>query len=248
MSGSTKPQPGVTHNEFATARYDAALLPDPEFNVDGTSRVDFGDSAVAQDVAIDSHLRIVQVGFSTTAGDDQDFALTRFRPTDGFYDNGFSSDGKLITTRSGIQQGKAVAIQPDDKIVVAGQTDVGFAIARYNPNGTLDTSFSGDGKQTADLGGNDIAEGLALQSDGKIVLAGYQGAPYGLDNTFAIARFEGGGAPPPDPDPDPVPPTPLPPIPNPVPLPPAAAQNDVFTGLAGQRNLFRAGPGRATTA
>ncbi|MEO8687201.1 MAG: hypothetical protein ABI611_03150 [Solirubrobacteraceae bacterium] len=357
VSGSTRPQPGVTHNEFATARYDAALLPDPEFNVDGTSRVDFGDSAVAQDVAIDSHLKIVQVGFFTTAGDDQDFALTRFRPTDGFYDNGFSSDGKLITTRSGIQQGKAVAIQsddkivvagpsgppgdfnfavaryraldgspdttwspdawretdfgsamdvlndvaiqPDGKIVVAGQTDVGFAIARYNPNGTLDTSFSGDGKQTtalgtqsiatgvavqpdsrivvggyaftgsdhdfalarynpdgsldttfsgdgkqtADLGGNDIAEGLALQSDGKIVLAGYQGAPYGLDNTFAIARFEGGGAPPPDPDPDPVPPTPLPPSPNPVPLPPAAAQNDVFTGLAGQRNLFRAGPG-----
>ena len=60
-----------------------------------------------------------------------------------------------------------VALQSDGKIVVVGRTGFGspfgdsfdFAVARYNPNGTLDTSFSGDGKQTASFGDSDVAEG-----------------------------------------------------------------------------------------
>ena len=50
--------------------------------------------------------------------------------------------------------------------------DDDFALARYNPNGSLDTSFSGDGKQTTDFGGDDVASGVALQGDGKIVVVG----------------------------------------------------------------------------
>ena len=86
LSGYTKPKPGVTHNEFATVRYNAGLRPRPEFNLDGSGRVDFGTSAIAQDVAVDSNLRIVQVGVVNAGGGEDDFALTRFRPTDGFYD------------------------------------------------------------------------------------------------------------------------------------------------------------------
>ena len=47
-----------------------------------------------------------------------------------------------------------------------------FALARYNPNGSLDTSFSGDGKQTTDFGDGDVANGVAIQGDGKIVAVG----------------------------------------------------------------------------
>jgi uncharacterized delta-60 repeat protein len=382
LSGNSKPHPGVTHNEFATVRYNAALVPDPEFNTDGSGRVDFGTSAIAQDVAVDSLLRIIQVGVVNAGSGDDDFALTRFRPTDGYYDNSFSNDGKQTSPRSGVQQAKAVAIQADDKIVVAGiygppgdfnfgiaryhefggldtswspdgwrQTDFGsaqeyandvaiqadgkivvagntgagfalaryntdgtldtsfsadgkqttafggqsdiatgvaiqadgrivvggytftggtsshdFALARYNPDGSLDASFSGDGKQVADLGGNDIAEGIALQSDGKIVLAGYQGNLYGSDNKFAIARFEAGGAPP-DSDGDGLPdagdacpfaaaatangcPAPIDPFPSvPLPTPPPPGGNtgtpgaDVFVGVAGASNVFRTGAG-----
>ena len=358
LTGFTRPHPGVTYNHFATVRYNAALVPDPEFNGTGRASVDFGTGAVASGVAIDSLLRIVQVGTSNVGTGDDDFALTRFQPEDGAFDNGFSQDGKQETDLGGADQGNAVAIdqsgrivvagsagpafgtdfavaryraldgslddpgfgpdgyrktdfgsgqevatgvavqkdgkivvagtdlsdfllaryntdgtldssfsgdgkqrtsftassdiatgmviQPDGRIVVAGRAFTGasndFALARYNPDGSLDTTFSGDGKQTTDLGANDVAEGIALQSDGKIVLVGSQD-PDGVSGKIAIARYEGGGAPPPDPDP--VDPTPLPPgpTPDPFPLPPVASQNDVFTGLPGKRNRFRAGPG-----
>ncbi len=68
-----------------------------------------------------------------------------------------------------------MAIQADGKIVAVGPSgaDGGdFALARYNPNGSLDTSFSGDGKQTTDFGGVDRANGVAIQADGKIVAVG----------------------------------------------------------------------------
>ena len=73
-----------------------------------------------------------------------------------------------------------VALQGDGKIVVvgAGGGDLtsDFALARYNPDGSLDTSFSGDGKQTTDFGRLDGANGVALQGDGKIVAVGDSGA------------------------------------------------------------------------
>ena len=67
--------------------------------------------------------------------------------------------------------------QPDGKIVVVGSTHAaGFALARYNPNGSLDTSFSGDGRQTTDFydeyGDAGGATAVALQPDGKIVVVG----------------------------------------------------------------------------
>jgi hypothetical protein len=66
-----------------------------------------------------------------------------------------------------------------------------FALARYNPNGSLDTGFSGDGKQTTDFPGSDEARGVALQGDGRIVAVG---VGLGADGTidFALARYLGG--------------------------------------------------------
>ena len=70
-----------------------------------------------------------------------------------------------------------MAIQGDGKIVAVGYggTQRDFVLARYNPNGSLDSSFSGDGKQTTDFGGTDVARGVALQGDGKIVVVGRAG-------------------------------------------------------------------------
>ena len=73
----------------------------------------------------------------------------------------------------------ALALQPDGKIVVAGESSASgngdFALARYLPNGTLDPSFGGDGRVLTDFGSGsyDGASALALQPDGKIVVAGY---------------------------------------------------------------------------
>ncbi len=90
-----------------------------------------------------------------------------------------------------------MALQGDGKIVAVGRSGPSlsggdFALARYNPNGSLDTSFSGDGKQTTDFGGSaDGASEVAIQANGKIVAAGY-GLGTDLTYDFAVARYLGG--------------------------------------------------------
>ena len=92
----------------------------------------------------------------------------------------FSNDGKQLTTIGVSGYGNGVAIHSDGKIVVAGGSYAGvggthsFALARYNADGSLDTSFDGDGKLTTDFGGG-VAYGVALQPDGKIVAVGAVG-------------------------------------------------------------------------
>jgi len=92
-----------------------------------------------------------------------------------------------------------VAIQADGKIVVAGSanngTDNDFALARYNSDGSLDTSFDTDGKVTAPIGtSNDVGNAVAIQADGKIVVAGY--ARTGTNDDLALARYIGIATPP----------------------------------------------------
>jgi uncharacterized delta-60 repeat protein len=126
----------------------------------------------------------------------------------GSLDESFDVDGKLTTDFGSSDTARAVAVQPDGKIVVAGHGDslsVGsnFSIARYNTNGSLDTTFGSGGKLNVDFKGrSDGAHQLALQPDGKIVVAGWatpsgntaQGKDWGiirlntngtLDNSFA---------------------------------------------------------------
>ena len=96
----------------------------------------------------------------------------------GDLDVSFSGDGRQLTDFGSEDWSGGVAIQVDQKIVVAGLTFDGagmtqdFALARHTSDGTLDTSFSGDGKVTTDFGGNDVGAAAAVQADGKIVVAG----------------------------------------------------------------------------
>ena len=131
----------------------------------------------------------------------RDFALARYT-TDGSLDATFSGDGRLTTNFGGSEQGVDVAIQTNGKIVVLGQVCFGpgtvgpcdMALARYNTGGTLDTTFSGDGKQTTDFGGDDNGSfgGLAVQSNGKIVVTGYMWN--GTDYDFAVHRYNANGS------------------------------------------------------
>ena len=105
-----------------------------------------------------------------------------------------------MTTDLGASEGaNALVLQPDGKLVVAGESGGDFALARYNPDGSLDTSFSGDGVVTTDFAGwGDVAYAVALQSDGRIVAAGsayaehefYEDTPF-----FALARYQADGTP-----------------------------------------------------
>ena len=149
-------------------------------------------------MALQGDGKIVAAGSAAIAG-TADFVLARYNPN-GSLDTTFSGDGKQTTNfGGGFDEANAVALQ-GTKIVAVGKVrsrcpgnEYDFALARYNPNGSLDPSFSGDGKQTTNFGGVDRANGVAIQSDGKIVAVG---SGLGTDITdansdFALARYLG---------------------------------------------------------
>ncbi|MFJ3788744.1 calcium-binding protein [Kitasatospora sp. NPDC090091] len=183
---------GYTGGDFAVARLTPGGGLDTTFDGDGKVTTDFaGGADAAQAVALQSDGRIVAAGYTGNSTGNYDFAVARYN-TDGSPDTGFSSDGKVATTFGGVEFGRAVALQPDGRIVVAGNTGSDFALARYNTNGNLDGSFDVDGKVTTDFGNSEIAYGVAVQSDGRIVAAGDSVALNVSD--FALARYNADGS------------------------------------------------------
>jgi uncharacterized delta-60 repeat protein len=184
---------------LAHAAYETAGALDPTFGLGGKVRTDFAPRAdIANGVAIQADGNIVVAGAS--AGGSK-FALARY-DHDGSLDTTFSGNGKLTTnfTRH-LDYANDLAIQSDGKIVAVGESGVGpgsnpkFALARYNPDGTLDTTFGGDGMVTTDFGRHeDLAHGVAVQVDGKIVAVGTRAADPGLDSRFALARYNPNGS------------------------------------------------------
>jgi uncharacterized delta-60 repeat protein len=153
---------------FALARYLADGSLDPVFDSDGKVTTDLGD--VAEGLAIQSNGRIVATG---RVGDD--LALARFR-RDGSLDPTFGGDGVVSTDFGGDDVGEDIAILADGKIVVTGTSniDIGgdWAVARYNPDGSLDPGFGTGGKVVTEFSGVDEALAVTLQDDGRIVVAG----------------------------------------------------------------------------
>jgi uncharacterized delta-60 repeat protein len=126
----------------------------------------------------------------------------RITPAAGDFDPTFGVGGKVIAPLGAFNDyGNAVAIDGAGRIVVAGNVQVTsssssnsqFALARYNPDGSLDTSFDGVGKLTTAIGtGHDEALGLALQSDGKIIAVG--DSFNGSNSDFALIRYLADGS------------------------------------------------------
>jgi uncharacterized delta-60 repeat protein len=175
--------------DFALARYLPNGTLDATFNGDGTVLTDFGSGSRdwAYALALQPDGKIVVAGVSNASGND-DFALARYLPN-GTLDATFSGDGKVTTSfgSGGAGIAYALALQPDGKIVVAGGAygSPDMALARYLPNGTLDTTFNGDGKVITSFGSGSsaLALALALQPNGKIVVAGFS------DGDMALARY-----------------------------------------------------------
>ena len=145
-------------------------------------------TAVANDVAIQGDGKIVVAGHIN--GDD--YLIMRFN-TDGSLDNTFSGDGKVETDISGSDSAYAVAIQTDGKIVVAGRTGTGWGVVRYNTNGSLDSTFSGDGKLSltfASIFG--VPTSISVQSNGRIVISG--GIRISNVSSWGFARLNSDGS------------------------------------------------------
>ena len=116
--------------------------------------------------------------------------MTRYN-TNGSLDLTFYNSGKVTTDSSegdSYGHGHTVALQTDNKIIVAGNYHHGntysqnFALARYNANGPLDATFGTDGKVTTDFGikvngsgYTNYGRAVAIQTNGKILVAGSRG-------------------------------------------------------------------------
>jgi uncharacterized delta-60 repeat protein len=173
------------------------------FNSDGTLDKTFGSSGkVIQPIgsyddygyslAIQPDGKILFGGYCDN-GINNDFCIARFN-SNGTLDNSFGFSGKVIQPiGTWDDEGYSLAIQPDGKILLGGSCDNGrnndFCIARFNANGTLDTSFGTGGKIIQPIGSfDDYGYSLAIQPDGKILLGGY--CDNGSNNDFCIARFK----------------------------------------------------------
>ena len=173
----------ATDADFAIARYNSNGLIDEDFDGDsgsgnGIVTIDFtGNDEGINGVTIQPDGKIVVVG-STYNGSIYVIAVARLL-SDGKLDTGFGIGG-LVTTEveNSDNEANSVIIQTDGKIVVAGyaatETIAKIAVVRYNSNGTLDTSFGSDGKVTTEVGSiGALANSVDIQSDSKIVVAGY---------------------------------------------------------------------------
>jgi uncharacterized delta-60 repeat protein len=167
---------GIDSNaDFALVRLNQDGTLDTSFDTDGKVTTDFdSDFDQAYAIALQPDGKIIATGRAVIGG-TTNFALARYN-SNGSLDTSFDTDGKVMTAfGSGGGEARAIALQADGKIVVAGFTAlniIDFALARYNPNGSLDTSFDIDGKVTYNSGATDLPYGVAVQPDGKIVVAG----------------------------------------------------------------------------
>jgi len=179
---------GLGNSNFALARYNPDGSLDTTFNSDGLVTTDFfGHNDYAYGVVQQSDGKIVAAGYAATSM-GSDYALVRYNQN-GSLDTTFGSNGLVTTDFYGLNGdfGKAVLLMPDNKIVVAGNSGNNFALARYKPDGNLDTAFDTDGKVITDFGGFDIGTSVTLQLDGKIIVAGYVSIDATYD--FGVARY-----------------------------------------------------------
>ncbi len=182
---------------------------DTTFGMGGKTTLSFppgSNSSRAQAVVVQPDGKIVLAGFAQRSTMDSDFAIARLN-ANGSLDTGFNAGGKNTVSFNlgGITNAgaRAAALQADGKIVVAGfaqrtANDTDFALTRLLANGFLDTSFGGTGKVnfSFNLGSvnDDEATGLAIQPDGKIIVAGFAQRTTN-DFDFAIARLNLDGSP-----------------------------------------------------
>ena len=187
--------------DFALVRYNSNGTLDTSFATGGKVTTNFGsdfgfDNDGANSIAVQPDGRIVAVGQARVAR-GFGFALVRYN-SNGTLDACFGSGGIVTTDFGVLEQGFSsagasdIAVQLDGKIVVTGRAyldgEFRSALAQYDRTGALDTSFGTGGKATNIFGGDaDGVSSVAVQPDGKIVVAG--GVSVNWSSDIALARF-----------------------------------------------------------
>lgn len=151
VAGSTYLSSQKTDRDFAVVRYNVDGSLDTTFGSGGKITTSIGQDDISKGVVIQADGKIVVGG--TTGGD---FVLLRYN-ANGTLDTSFGGTAKgkikLSISKSSLDEVRDMVLQPDGKVVLAGITTpsggtAGLALVRFNTDGTLDKSFSGDGKAT----------------------------------------------------------------------------------------------------
>ncbi len=188
------------NGEFALARYNTNGTLDTNFGTNGIVAMQISGSNYSQiySMAIQSNGQIIAGGYAII-GSNGEFALARYN-TNGSLDTNFGTNGIVAMQISGSNYSQifSIAIQSNGQIVAGGAAIIGgngeFVLARYNTNGTLDTSFGNNGIVTMQPSGATGGEinSIAIQSNGQIVAGGY--ATISGANEFALARYNSNGS------------------------------------------------------
>ena len=182
------------NQKFEVARYNANGSLDTNFGTAGRATTNLGPHEQgARSLAVQADGKLVVGGFS-----GMNSAIVRYS-ANGSLDLSFGVGGKivapLVADRDGIE---GVAVQPDGKLVAVGHATTGnatvgttdaFVVRRFLANGTLDPTFGVDGKATPPIGDAD-ATAVAVQSDGKFVVAGSASSDGFVHSLFVVARFD----------------------------------------------------------
>jgi uncharacterized delta-60 repeat protein len=195
---------GIYPTDFGLMRFNADGSIDTSFGTAGRVTTDFGAADTIQGVAVLADGKILAAGYGGTEGgnEHEDFALAQYT-VDGSLDPSFGQGGKVLTDVStNRDEAAAIVVRPNGKIVVGGPAYVGvtfcatdacryfgYALAQYNPDGSLDKSFGQGGTTMQDFRASSADYALQLLPDGKLAAVGYLD-----DNDFGLALFSANGS------------------------------------------------------
>jgi uncharacterized delta-60 repeat protein len=183
-------------SQFALIRYNTNGTADPSYGNNGLVITNFGNSCNINALVLQPGNKVVAVG-NYNDGTNGDFAIARYL-INGSLDTSFNGSGEVTSNFGNSDNAISVALQTNGKILVGGyytnqQYNSHFEIARYNANGSIDSSFNGTGVAGTNFGSTEeIFASLAVQSNGKIIAGGYIYTTNGFDD-LALARFNVSG-------------------------------------------------------
>ncbi|MDQ6766152.1 MAG: dockerin type I domain-containing protein [Verrucomicrobiota bacterium] len=210
LIGGSIAQPTTTDSSWALLRYNTNGSLDTTFGTGGLVKTNIGTylDSIGR-LAFQADGKIIAAGNTAIPrppGEQRnsDIALARYNQ-DGSLDPSFGTNGIVISDFGPVpnyfaDDATALLIQPDGKIVIAGDSDGGgyydFLVARYNTNGTLDATFGNGGFTKTDVGNGfeDGASDAVLQPDGKIICAGWANRSNAANDDFVLLRYNANGA------------------------------------------------------
>ncbi len=184
--------------DFAVVRYLVTGTLDTAFKSAGIVTTDLGSSSGGLAATLQDDGKIVVVGVSNGGVGNDDIGVVRYN-SDGTLDTSFNDTGIVTTPVSSNHDiGWGVAVQPDGKIVVAGEThresSADIVVIRYTITGTLDTTFNNTGILTTAIGGGAAAAEVVIQPNNKIVVAGASTSSGSNNGVVTVVRYNTDGS------------------------------------------------------